>query len=169
MKFHKTRSTTGDAKVEIQMTPMLDMIFQLLIFFILTFKPVVDEGQFGVNMSALPGGSAARPTMVPGMGDDSDTAEKDISLIPPLRIRLVAGPDGNLAAGGIAMGDRALPSMEQLLFELRATVRGSADEFEVVIEADSKLHYQYVVQTVNAISHAGVKKINFGTPIAGSP
>jgi biopolymer transport protein ExbD len=47
MKFRKLRSMTGDAKVEIQMTPMLDMIFQLLIFFILTFKPIVDEGQFG--------------------------------------------------------------------------------------------------------------------------
>jgi biopolymer transport protein ExbD len=167
MKFRKFRSTTGDAKVEIQMTPMLDMIFQLLIFFILTFKPVVDEGQFGVNMSSLPGGQSTLPTMVPGMGDDTVAEPKDIQFIPPMRIRLVGGPDGKLAPGGLVLGDRPLQNMEFLLFELRSMVRGSPDDFEVVIEADSKLHYQYVVQAVNAISHAGVKKINFGVPIPG--
>ena len=165
MKFRKFRSTTGDAKVEIQMTPMLDMIFQLLIFFILTFKPVVDEGQFGVNMSSLPGGQSSLPTMVPGMGEDTGAEPKDIQFIPPLRIRLVGGPDGTLAPGGVVLGDRPLQSMEYLLFELRSMVRGSPEDFEVVIEADSKLQYQYVVQAVNSISHAGVKKINFGTPV----
>ena len=165
MKFRKLRSTTGDAKVEIQMTPMLDMIFQLLIFFILTFKPVVDEGQFGVNMSSLPGGQSSLPTMVPGMGDETGAETKDIQFIPPMRIRLIGSPDGNLAPGGIVLGDRPIPSMDYLLHELRTMVRGSPDDFEVVIEADSKLHYQYVVQAVNSISHAGVRKINFGVPI----
>ena len=62
MRFRKHRTTTGEAKVEIQMTPMLDMIFQLLVFFILTFKPVIDEGQFGVNVSGMNmSGSAALP------------------------------------------------------------------------------------------------------------
>jgi len=165
MKFRKHRSMTGDAKVEIQMTPMLDMIFQLLIFFILTFKPVIDEGQFGVTMSNLPGGTAALPALVPGMGDDTGAEQKDIQFIPPLRVQLVAGPDGHIAPGGVVLGDRALQSMDYLLFELRTTVQGAPDDFEVVIEAHANLHYQYVVQAVNAISHAGVKKINFGTPI----
>jgi len=165
MKFRKFRSTTGDAKVEIQMTPMLDMIFQLLIFFILTFKPVVDEGQFGVNMSSLPGGTSSLATKVPGEPDEGDPSPQEIQFNPPLRIRLIGGPDGNLAPSGVVLGDRPLQGMKDLLTELRSTVRGSPDDFEVVIEADSKLHYQYVVQAVNSISHAGVKKINFGTPV----
>jgi len=167
MKFRKQRTTTGESKVEIQMTPMLDMIFQLLVFFILTFKPVVDEGQFGVTMSGMPGGTAALPTIVPGMGDDSGEPPPDVQFVPPIRVRLVADSDGNLAAGGIALGDRAIPSIGYLLIELRSLVRGSADDYEVVIEADPRLHYEFVVQAVNAISHAGVKKINFGLP-AGS-
>jgi biopolymer transport protein ExbD len=169
MKFRKMRGTTGEAKVEIQMTPMLDMIFQLLIFFILTFKPVVDEGQFGVNLSHLPGGRAALPTMVPGMGEESPGEPREIQFIPPLRVRLVASPAGNLTPGGIVLGDRSLQSIDYLLFELRNMVQGAPDDFEVVIEADSKLQYQYVVAAVNAISHAGVRKINFGVPIASAP
>jgi len=168
MKFRRLRGTTGEAKVEIQMTPMLDMIFQLLIFFILTFKPVLDEGQFGVNMSSLPGGTAALPTKIPGMGEEVAGQPREIQFIPPLRVRLVAAPDGNLTAGGIILGDRSLPSADSLLFELRDMVQGVPDEFEVVIEADSNLQIQYVVQAVNAISHAGVKKINFGVPSASS-
>ncbi len=168
MKFHKTRSTTGEAKVEIQMTPMLDMIFQLLVFFILTFKPVIDEGQFGVNMSAMQGGTSVLPTMVPGLPDSGDEPLPDVQFIPPLRVRLAASPDGSLAAGGIQLGDRGLPSMDYLLFELRGMVRDSPEDFEIVIEADPKLQYQFIVQAVNAISHAGVKKINFGSPAGGS-
>src|SRR2546422_5048205 len=131
MKFHKTRSTTGESKVEIQMTPMLDMIFQLLIFFILTFKPVIDEGQFGVNMSSLPGGSVVMPTNVPGVGDENEPMP-DIQFNPPFRIRLVAAPDGSLAPGGIIMGERAVPRIEELQYDLRRTIAGFAEEFEVV-------------------------------------
>jgi biopolymer transport protein ExbD len=161
------RSTTGESKVEIQMTPMLDMIFQLLVFFILTFKPVIDEGQFGVNVSSLSmSGAAALPTVVPGMGDESGVDASDIQFVPPLRVRLVADPTRNLATNGIILGDRPLQSLDYLLFELRTLVRGSPDDFEVVIEADAKLRYEHVMQAVNAISHAGVKKVNFGPPVA---
>jgi biopolymer transport protein ExbD len=166
MKFRKLRSTTGDTKVEIQMTPMLDMIFQLLVFFILTFKPVIDEGQFGVNVAGLGMSSeAALPTTVPGMGDDAAADTNDIEFVPPLRVRLVASGDRTLAPNGIILGDRPLQSMNYLLTELRSLVRGSPDDFEVVIEADAKLRYEHIVHAVNAISHAGVKKINFGPPV----
>jgi biopolymer transport protein ExbD len=166
MKFRKLRSTTGEAKVEIQMTPMLDMIFQLLIFFILTFKPVIDEGQFGVNVSGSSmSGAAALPTMVPGMADDAAFDPSEIQFVPPLRVRLVAGPDRNIANNGIILGDRPLQSMDDLLIELYTLVRNSPEDFEVVIEADAKLRYEFIVQAVNAVSHAGVKKINFGAPV----
>jgi biopolymer transport protein ExbD len=58
--------------------------------------------------------------------------------------------------------------MEYLLSELRSLVRSSPDDFEVVIEADAKMRYEHIVQAVNAISHAGVKKINFGAPISAA-
>jgi biopolymer transport protein ExbD len=168
MKFRKHRTTTGEAKVEIQMTPMLDMIFQLLVFFILTFRPVIDEGQFGVNVSgSTTSGTSALPTMVPGMLDDASPQLSEIQFNPPLRVRLVSQPDGRLARNGIILGDRPLQSMEYLLFELRSLVRGSPDDFEVLIESDANLQYDHIVQAVNAISHAGVKKINFGPPITG--
>ena len=34
------------------MTPMIDVVFQLLAFFVLTFRIVSPEGEFGVTMPA---------------------------------------------------------------------------------------------------------------------
>ena len=38
------------ADVEVPVTPMLDMAFQLLTFFILTYHPMPAEGQFVMNL-----------------------------------------------------------------------------------------------------------------------
>ena len=39
-----------EEKIELQMTPMIDIVFQLLVFFIMTFKIVAQEGDFNVKM-----------------------------------------------------------------------------------------------------------------------
>ena len=49
MKIRHTTSS-GQDKIELQMTPMIDIVFQLLIFFIMTFKIVAQEGDFNINM-----------------------------------------------------------------------------------------------------------------------
>ena len=43
-------SSTGKDKIELQMTPMIDIVFQLLVFFIMTFKIVAQEGDFNIKM-----------------------------------------------------------------------------------------------------------------------
>jgi len=53
--------------VELPITPMLDMTFQLLVFFLFTFRPPALEGQLDF---ALPGtGSAIAAPAVPVPGD----------------------------------------------------------------------------------------------------
>jgi biopolymer transport protein ExbD len=47
----KVRNSGGkNEKVEIPMTPMIDIVFQLLVFFIMTFKIVSQEGDFNIKM-----------------------------------------------------------------------------------------------------------------------
>ena len=57
MKF-KSRS---DEKVEMQLTSMIDIIFLLLIFFVMTFKIAAQEGDFNIRMP-IGGGSGAADT-----------------------------------------------------------------------------------------------------------
>jgi biopolymer transport protein ExbD len=159
MHFRKRRSTSGETKPEIQMTPMLDMIFQLLVFFILTFRPVMDEGQFDVTMSASRSGTVAAPSDAPALSESIEQV--------PIQVVLKASGDGRLAAGGITMGDRVLQNMATLRAELNSIVEGDAENFSVVIEADSGLQYQYVMQAVNTISHAGIRNISFSIATPG--
>ncbi len=134
----------GAERPEIAMTPMIDVVFQLLIFFLMTFKPIVHEGQFEVAMS--PAGQA-----VP----------QQESILPPLTVQLAADENGVLA--GIALGNTPLESMAQLTREVQFIATGElASELEVELRADERLRYEYVVAAINALTRAGVRTVNFG-------
>ncbi|MBM4021418.1 MAG: hypothetical protein FJ284_04100 [Planctomycetes bacterium] len=74
-------------KIDINMTPMIDVVFQLLTFFMLTIKTVVEEGDFNIRM---PLGASA------GAAEDNP--------IPPIIVKMTASPEGRLT--GVAMGQK---------------------------------------------------------------
>ena len=108
-------------KIDINMTPMIDIVFQLLAFFIMTLKIVQPEGDFDVRM---PLGAAA-------------AAAPDEEQIPPIRIRLTAGETG---LGGIEMNGIAVASFEELQERVIALVgldsgpNSIADKTEVELD-----------------------------------
>ena len=65
MKFRK-HSDDGGGKVEVQMASMIDVVFQLLIFFMLTLKILAPEGDFNINMP-LGAIGTPDPTQTPPM------------------------------------------------------------------------------------------------------
>jgi len=78
-------------KIAIDMTPMIDVVFQLITFFMLTLKTVITEGDFDIKM---PLGASAGAAL-----DDP---------LPPVRVRMTAGPGGertSLSMNGQAVGD----------------------------------------------------------------
>ena len=44
------RDSNNDEEVTLNMTAMIDIVFQLLVFFIMTFKVVTLEGDFDIKM-----------------------------------------------------------------------------------------------------------------------
>ena len=83
-------------RVELQMTPMIDIVFQMLVFFIMTFKIVLPEGDFNIKM----------PRAAPREG------LPDEMRLPPIQVRLTASQDGKLA--GLQMNDQPLTSFQAL-------------------------------------------------------
>jgi biopolymer transport protein ExbD len=83
------------SKIDINMTPMIDVVFQLLTFFMLTLKTVIVEGDFNIRM---PLGASA------GAAEDNP--------IPPLILKLTATPEGRLA--GVQMGGKSVVGQELL-------------------------------------------------------
>ena len=128
----------GYERIHLPMTPMIDVVFNLLIFFILTLKIVAPEGEFGINLPT-PGGPGA-----PGSAPNS---------IP---ISLRANPDGTLA--GLFLNKKALGNNSPQCFELLRNEIGKlvgeqkqfADDLAVDIDADYQLNYEYVIKAVSA-------------------
>ena len=142
MKF-RNRAPEAE-KIELQMTPMIDIVFQLLVFFIMTFKIVAQEGDFNIKM----------PLAAPSEGPVDDT-------IPPLKVRLTAHESGELA--GVAFNDNVLGGvsptekfdslhMEVLRLVGDDVMHDSADDVEVEFTCDFDLHYRYVIQAITAVS-----------------
>ncbi len=151
---------TGRSKQEtgLQMTAMIDIVFLLLVFFVMTFKIIAPEGDFNIKMPA----QAAQGT-------------PDITAIPPMQIRLTASENGQIA--GIRFGESTVDGFEDLRTKVREIVGdepgpGSLESTEIEFNCDYNLHYKYVVQAMTAVSgyvHDGhviklVEKIKFTPP-----
>src|SRR5262249_45163516 len=65
----RTRKEEPPVDITLPITPMLDMSFQLLSFFILTFKPMPTEGQLAINLPRLDA-TKTPPTDMPVPDDE---------------------------------------------------------------------------------------------------
>jgi biopolymer transport protein ExbD len=131
----------GEGKIDLQMTPMIDVVFQLIAFFVLTFKLVAPEGDFNIKM----------PLAAPSVGKPDD------SQLPPTKITLRADQNGMLS--GIVLGKRPIPDFARLRREIRNIVDdaggpGSAGAAATEVELDCayQLRFEYVMDAITAIS-----------------
>jgi biopolymer transport protein ExbD len=128
-------------RTELQMTSMIDVVFLLLIFFMLNFKVVEQEGDFSVRMP-LAAAAAGQP-------DD------DIQL--PLTLRMQAGADGRLARlqlNDIDLGtdfNRLRTTVLSLVGDQRGA-RGQDSGPELEIDTDYNLRYEHVIDAITAVS-----------------
>jgi biopolymer transport protein ExbD len=153
-------------KVDMQMAPMIDVVFQLLIFFMLTMKIITPEGDFNINM----------PIGAPAEQDNTD-----INL-PDIKVHLVAGPGGGLES--VMFGQRNLGSDEKAFERLNNAILNAIGgrpgnplmkEIEVEIKADYNLHYGYTIKAIGACTgridkKTGnlvryIEKIKFAPPV----
>ena len=139
MKF---RNTGGEMeKIEPPMAPMIDIVFQLLIFFMLTLKIIEPEGDFSINMPL------GKPTQQVNPEDPS---------LPPIRVRLHANEDGSLAQ--IVFGSHRLGSGEDAFDRLNMKILQAigrpgtplAQKQEVEIDADYNLNYEFSLRAMSA-------------------
>ena len=140
MKVRNVASNKDD-KIEIQMTPMIDIVFQLLVFFIMTFKIVAQEGDFNIKM----------PLSEPSEG------LPDEDKLPPMKVRLRATDSGQLAQ--ISLNDTSFgvdfSKLHAYIIGLIGDQRGpgsAQDTAEIELDCDYGLHYENVIKTVTAVS-----------------
>jgi biopolymer transport protein ExbD len=126
-------------KIPIDMTPMIDIVFQLLTFFCMTLKISPMEGDFNIKMP-LTTAKAGQP---------------DPNQLPPMKVRMRADAAGNLV--DLTLNDRSFsgPGRFQQLHQQIASLVGQgslAASAEVELDCDFGLKYEHVIEAITAVS-----------------
>ncbi|MBQ2380577.1 MAG: biopolymer transporter ExbD [Akkermansia sp.] len=122
-----------------QLAPMLDVVFLLLIFFVVTQKFILNEQDLKVKVPTAP-----------------KTTEEASRAIKEIIINAREEADGTL----VVTIDREVFSLEQLENRLRRQVR--LDEaLPVRIRGDAEMRWQKVADVISTCTKAGVYNVSF--------
>jgi biopolymer transport protein ExbD len=140
-------------------TPMLDMAFQLLAFFILTFNPSA-ETHLDLDLPATP---AALPSAPRGEARPILARNVDSDLENDLLVRAEADELGDLKT--LRLGETPLPDLSTLggrLGRYRQLLAGKP--LRVRLVADDRLRYELAAQIIATCQTAGVAAIRLTQP-----
>jgi len=132
--------------VEMQMGPMIDMVFLLLVFFMVTAKPMKPESDVGLK---LPG-----------------TVQQDEVLVMPDEQRIDIRSDGQVLVNELPMDSatgRDLPQLVKTLERFREATQANNTEPLVTIGAEDAVVHQRIIDVMNACAQAGIKGVTFAT------
>lgn len=139
--MRKRQTLRENEAQRLQMTPLIDVVFLLLTFFIMTFKIIEPEGDFDIKMP-LQGPSQVR----------IETPDR----IEMLKVRMLSDEQGNLAdirVGEVSFGANPTALREYVKKFLAESVSdGDREKLEAELDCDDKLKYQHTIEGFTAIS-----------------
>ena len=121
------------------MVPFVDVVFNLLTFFVMTFRIVAPEGDFSIKMPPR-GSSQATAIDMPA---------------EPIRVKLSADPGGGLSL--ISFGEKPLGknfmSLRKAVLQY-VSARGGPGKADVEVELspDPNLRWEFVIEAVTAVT-----------------
>ena len=146
----RRRTFVAKNEVKLQMTSMIDVVFLLLAFFVVTYKTPEVEGDFNIRMPV-----EAQSNQAPNLDD-----------LAPVTVRLTSDSDGKLS--GIRFGDAVVPDMNGLRGAVYRYVNQNEvsyrdalanggtpqfrDDLEIELDCDAQLRYRYAVEAITAVT-----------------
>ena len=129
----------------LDMTPMIDVVFELIIFFVVTLTEAqkkdetieLEDGQHGIALT---------PEELPPTHMQIDIASRDKK-------------GKTLPRGRITLGDREI-TPDEISRRVKERMRKVKD-FPVLIRADYNCRHEVVARVMNAVTEAGIWKISF--------
>ena len=127
-----------------QMGPMIDMVFLLLVFFMVTAKPVKDEADISIG---LPGAVAQEETL-------------DI----PDEQRIVIQEGGQIVLNDQPLdppASRGLPQLVGVLKRFKEASENSKSKAMVTLVPDDSVPHQRIIDVLNACALAEINGVTF--------
>jgi biopolymer transport protein ExbD len=170
---------TGSTGVNLGLivTPMLDMSFQILAFFIMTYHPSALEGHLAGSLAARDVGGpppiveprAEAPQLIVDpdqLADVPTVIVRSSGVIPgtPDKLLVKSHTDGapRQVADATVTWERARADLGGELKALRKEI--GTDKADVRIEADADLRHEFVLQIYDVCKQAGFARIHFVPP-----
>ena len=127
----KLRSMKVQEEPKLMIIPMIDIIFFLLVFFMISTMTMVQQNTFKVG---LPQASSAQ-----------------LDMNQHVNITVMA--DGNIAF------NKEILDKEQLIRRVQIELQRNPD-LQVILNGDKDVNYGFVIETFDALKQAGVKKLS---------
>ena len=150
---------------ELPITPMLDMSFQLLFFFVMIYRPSALEVQLDLNLPAVGQKKAQK------LEDVDPKAQSDTNIEVPADVTVAITTQRGAGGGSIgqlvvqsANGEKVAANLKELGEELKKMRSKVGDAKDIKIQADSKLKWAFVVQVMDVCHASGFEGISFGSP-----
>ena len=133
---YKKKANRGE-KVELSMTPMIDVVFQLIIFFVVTLK-MTDDTNKDIKLEE---------------GKDGETLTQD--NMPPTTLEIEVDKFGKISIHNAKLSPSDLAGI------LRNRVNKYGNEFPVLIRADKRTQHKDVKRVMDVCTASGVWKLSF--------
>jgi biopolymer transport protein ExbD len=151
----KRNRSWGDEEVQLNLAAMLDMAFQLLAFFILTFRPAPIEGQISLRMPPPQPLASANAKQQAGESHPIDPVQG----FNTLSIILTSDETGKLAQIFVAKQEVPVDERSLTLFSdyLGKMLNDPGSPFDqVVIQVPAKLHYYELMRVIGVCTRQTV-------------
>jgi biopolymer transport protein ExbD len=138
----KMSSNSQVKSAHIDLTPMIDTVMFLLIFFMVTTRLGQNETDLGIT---LPGITTATVGEMP----DEQVIEVDAK--------------GNVSLNGKVFQGKPMPELVTVLVRYRLSSEANKNKYMITIQAEDGANYERVVDVMNACAGAGIKDVTFGS------
>jgi len=121
------------------MGPMIDMVFLLLVFFMVSAKPVIPEGDI--------------PMGLPGQ------VSQDEVIDIPDEARVIIEPNGQIVLNEQQLdtpGGTSLPELRAVLARFRVSSENAGSDVLVTLAPHDTVPHQRLVDVLNACAEAGI-------------
>lgn len=127
----KLRSMKVQEEPKLMIIPMIDIIFFLLVFFMISTMTMVQQNTFKVGLP------------------QASSAQLDINQHANITV---------MADGNIAFNKESLDK-EQLIRRVQIELQRNPD-LQIILNGDKDVNYGFVIETFDALKQAGVKKLS---------
>lgn len=156
----RARRSLEPAKMNLNLTSMIDIIFQLQIYFILTMSVAVNEGVITAKLPTGPGNPPPNPQEMP---------PNPINIV----VRNVGNYNYDVSIDGLSSSTPNFAALkDQLISMQNDPQRGRTGAYKpdnpVIIKPDGSVRWQHVVNAFNAAVAARYSSVSFESPTGDS-